>query len=54
MDKDAEDLSVRNQCELLDLNRSTLYYKAVEPDAETLELMRLIDKIFMKLSLIHI
>jgi putative transposase len=48
VDKNAKDLSVRNQCELLDLNRSTLYYKAVEPDAETLELMRLIDKIFMK------
>lgn len=39
---------MRNQCELLGLNRSTLYYKPVEPDAETLELMRLIDQIFMK------
>ena len=32
---------------MLDLNRSTLYYKPVEPAAETLELMKLIDQIFM-------
>lgn len=48
VDKEHESLSVRNQCELLDLNRSALYYKAVEPDAETLELMLLIDKIFLE------
>ena len=47
VDKEHKTLSVRNQCELLDLNRSTLYYEAVEPDMETLELMKLIDKIFM-------
>jgi len=48
VDKDDDSLSVRNQCELLDLNRSTLYYKPVEPDTETLELMRLIDRIFLE------
>lgn len=48
MDKEHKSLSVRNQCELLGLNRSTLYYEAVEPAAETLELMMLIDKIFLK------
>lgn len=48
IDKEHEALSVRNQCELLEVNRSTLYYKAVEPNEETLELMRLIDEIFMK------
>ncbi len=32
---------------MLNLNRSTLYYKPVAPAAETLELMKLIDKIFM-------
>ncbi len=47
VDKDDDFLSIRDQCELLDLNRSTLYYKPVEPAPETLELMRLIDKIFM-------
>ncbi len=46
IDKENESLSVRSQCELLELNRSTLYYKPVETDAETLELMDLIDKIF--------
>jgi len=46
--KEQDSLSVRNQCELLNLNRSTLYYRAVEPGAETLELMRLIDKIFLE------
>jgi putative transposase len=48
IDKESESLSVRNQCELLELNRSTLYYKAVGPSAETLELMEIIDKIFTK------
>jgi putative transposase len=48
VDKDDDSLSVRSQCELLDLNRSTLYYKPVEPDTENLELMRLIDRIFLE------
>jgi putative transposase len=46
--EDHDVMSVRSQCELLAVNRSTLYYKPVEPDAETLALMRLIDEIFMK------
>ena len=41
-------MSVRRQCELLQLNRSTLYYKPVEPAVETLELMKMIDRIFME------
>ncbi|MCC7529746.1 MAG: IS3 family transposase [Candidatus Melainabacteria bacterium] len=48
VDRESESPSVRKQCELLNLNRSTLYYKAVEVDAETLELMMLIDKIFLE------
>jgi putative transposase len=47
LDREVEAPSVRKQCELLSLNRSTLYYKAVEPAAETLELMKMIDEIFM-------
>ena len=39
---------MREQCELLNVNRSNLYYKQVEPDRETLELMKLIDAIFLK------
>ena len=38
------ELSVRRQCELLGLNRSTLYYEAVPETAENLCLMRLIDE----------
>jgi putative transposase len=32
--------SMRRQCELLGVNRSSLYYEPVEPDAEQLALMR--------------
>jgi putative transposase len=37
-------LSVRRQCELVGLNRSTLYYEPAPETAENLELMRLIDE----------
>jgi putative transposase len=37
-------LSVRRQCELLGLNRSSLYYEAATETAENLRLMRLIDE----------
>jgi putative transposase len=37
-------LSVRRQCELLGLNRSTLYYQPATESEENLELMRLIDR----------
>jgi putative transposase len=43
------ELSVRQQCELLQLARSTLYYEAVEVSAEELELMRRIDAIYTQL-----
>ncbi len=38
------ELSVRRQCELLGLNRSTLYYQPAGETAENLRLMRLIDE----------
>jgi putative transposase len=41
-------LSVRRQCELLRLNRSSLYYEKVGPDAEELDLMRRIDELHLK------
>ncbi len=47
IDKEHDSLSVRSQCELLELNRSTLYYQPAGADTETLELMRLIDEIFL-------
>jgi putative transposase len=37
-------LSVRRQCELLGLSRSSLYYEPVPETAENLRLMRLIDR----------
>jgi putative transposase len=39
-----QDLSVRRQCELLGLSRSSLYYEPIPETAENLELMRLIDQ----------
>lgn len=40
--------SMRRQCELLGVNRSSLYYKPVEPDAEELALMRRMDELHLK------
>jgi putative transposase len=37
-------LSVRRQCELLELNRSTLYYEAGTETVDNLRLMRLLDE----------
>ena len=37
------ELSVRRQCELLGLNRSTLYYQPADEAETNLRLMRLID-----------
>jgi putative transposase len=37
-------LSVRRQCELLGLSRSSLYYEPAEESAENLRLMRLLDE----------
>lgn len=45
---DHEGLSIRRQCELLGLSRSTLYYQGVPETAENLELMRLIDEQYLK------
>jgi len=42
------DVSVRRQCEILALNRSSLYYESVGPDPEELELMRRIDGLHLK------
>jgi putative transposase len=39
---------MRRQCELLGVNRSSLYYRPVEPDKEELALMRRMDEIHLK------
>lgn len=41
-----EQLSVRRQCELLDLARSSLYYSPATETEQNLELMRLIDELY--------
>ena len=43
-----EELSVRQQCALLHLARSNLYYQPVEADAEELALMRHIDRLYLE------
>ena len=43
IEADHPQLSVRRQCELLGLPRSSLYYEPVPETAENLALMRLID-----------
>jgi putative transposase len=42
------DLSIRRQCELVGLNRSTLYYEPAQESALNLELMRLMDEQYLK------
>ena len=37
-------LSIRQQCQLLKLNRSSLYYQRKPEDADNVELMRLLDE----------
>jgi putative transposase len=47
IEKEAE-VSIVKQCELLGLNRSSVYYEAVLPCAEELNLMRLLDELHLK------
>ena len=47
VDRDAE-LSIRRQCELVDVSRSGWYYQPVGTSAEDLDLMRQIDALHLK------
>ena len=47
-------LPVVRQCEVLELNRSTVYYVHQPTPPADLALMRLIDELHLNLSLIHI
>lgn len=40
--------SMRRQCELIGVNRSSLYYEPVEPDAEQLAVMRRMDELHLQ------
>ena len=46
--KDLADLSLTKQCKLLKISRSSLYYVPVGVNAETLELMNEIGRVFTK------
>lgn len=48
MEKEDKAMSLRRQCELLGINRSSLYYEAREEKPYNLELMRLIDEEFTR------
>ncbi len=48
IDQEDKQMSVRKQCELLELNRSGLYYEPKPEKAYNLELMRLIDEEFTR------
>lgn len=48
MKKDHPDLSVRRQCSLLSLARSSLYYQPRGESAENLAFMEIIDRQFLE------
>jgi putative transposase len=48
LEPDHEGLSIRRQCELLDINRSNIYYVKRVPGEEELKLMRKVDEIYTK------
>jgi putative transposase len=47
VDTEETRLSIRRQCELLDLNRSSYYLQPAVESEENLRLMRLIDQQFL-------
>ena len=47
MERENEDLSIRRQCELLALNRSSLYYERVELSEEDQRVLQEMDKIYL-------
>jgi putative transposase len=48
LEPEHKELSIRRQCELLDINRSNIYYVKRVPDEEELKLMRKVDEIYTK------
>ncbi len=47
MERENEDLSIRRQCELLALNRYSLYYGRVELSEEDQGVLQEMDKIYL-------
>jgi putative transposase len=48
IDPEHDELSIRRQCELLDMERSTYYYQPAEETPENLSLMRAIDEAYLQ------
>jgi len=48
IEADLAGLSIRRQCELLELDRSSYYYTPGEETAENLDIMRRIDRLYVK------
>jgi hypothetical protein len=46
IDREGADLSICEQCALLSVNRSTLYYTAAQEPSEELEIMRALDELY--------
>jgi putative transposase len=46
VEKENKQISIRRQCELLDINRSRLYYHPQPLDSKTLQIMDMIDREF--------
>ncbi len=42
----AKSMNIRNQCEILSVNRSILYYKPLGESDENLKFIELMDKLF--------
>ena len=53
INRDRTDLSPTKQCKLLKISRSSLHYTSVGVNAETLELMNEIDRVFTKYPFFH-
>ena len=47
IDREHQRLSVSRQCRLLGVSRSTVYYRALGENAQTLALMRRIDELYL-------
>ena len=41
-------ISIRQQCELLEISRSGFYYKPVKEKEENLKIMRIMDEYYLK------
>jgi putative transposase len=48
VDSSTADLSISSQCRLLSINRSSFYYRTKPVKADDLDMMRLIDKQYLK------